>query len=257
MSMDIAGAPLLEVADVAHSFGGLTVLRRVSFSVSQGGIVGLIGPNGSGKSTLFNIISGFMKQKAGSVRYGGVDISSDSVVERSRLGLVRTFQTPKVFERMSVLENVMAGYHKSTHTGVVQNLLMTPAARREIRLVRDRAEAVCEKFGLTPVCRTPAGLLPAGQRRNLELARAFAGNPKLLLLDEPSAGLNTEEIEHLSKWLLMLKQEGLTILLVSHDMDLMGVAGVVNVLYFGEIIASGAMEFIQQDQAVRDAYLGV
>lgn len=257
MKNEKLGPPLLQVTAVAHSFGGLSVLRNVSFAVAQGSIVGLIGPNGSGKSTLFNIVSGFLRQNGGTVHYDGADITSESMLRRSRLGLVRTFQTPKVFERMSVLENIMAGFHKTTHTGVLQNMFMTPASRREVHTMRADAEAICAKFDLAPLRHMPAGLLPAGQRRILELARAFAGRPKMLLLDEPSSGLNTEEIEHLSKWLLMLNKEGLTILLVSHDMELMGVANEVNALYFGEIIASGTMDVIQHNQAVRDAYLGV
>ncbi len=246
----------LELSGIAHSFGGFKVLSDVNFAVPQGQIVGLIGPNGSGKSTCFNIVSGFLSPKAGRVLLSGRDMAADSIQARTRQGLMRTFQTPKVFERMSVLENVMVGLHKDGRSGILASMLRTPSARRELDRLRNTAEGACRKFGLGKLLDAQTGRLPAGQRRVVELARAYVGAPRLLLLDEPSSGLNTEEIEQLRGWIAMLNSEGMTILLVSHDMGLMTIADTVHALYFGEIIASGPMTAIQADPRVREAYLG-
>jgi ABC-type branched-subunit amino acid transport system ATPase component len=256
LSADAATPATLELSGIAHSFGGFKVLTDVNFTVPEGQVVGLIGPNGSGKSTCFNIVSGFLRPKAGKVLLCGRDIASDSIQARTGQGLMRTFQTPKVFERMSVLENVMVGLHKDGRSGILASMLRTPAARRELDQLREAAERCCRKFGLGQHLDTPTGRLPAGQRRVVELARAYVGSPRLLLLDEPSSGLNTEEIEQLRGWIATLNQEGITILLVSHDMGLMTIADTVHALYFGEIIASGPMAAIQAHPRVREAYLG-
>jgi len=249
-------AALLEVRDVARSFRGLQVLRDVSFDVEEGGIVGLIGPNGAGKSTLFNIISGFLASDRGQVIYAGADISGRSVPQRSRAGLVRTFQTPQVFAHLTVLENLIAGCYKHTNTGVLANLFASRRSRSELHRMHADAEAACEKFGLTAVRHRPAGKLPGGQQRLVELARAVIGKPRLLCLDEPSSGLNTGEVTGLMAALERLAAEGITILLVSHDMDLVKVASVIHVLCFGEIIARGPLVEIRRDARVREAYLG-
>lgn len=248
---------ILELREVGHSFGGLKVLRSVSFSVPHGGLVGLIGPNGSGKTTLFNIISGFIKNDLGTVLYQGVALKGETVQQRSQKGLVRTFQTPKLFEQMTVFENVMAGCCKLTQSSVSQDLLRTRHSRSQIRTIEELANAACVKFGLSSLVEETAKNLPAGRRRLLEIARAVVGRPQLLLLDEPSAGLNSDELRQLQQWLRQLKAEGLSILLVSHDMELMAVSDVVHVLNFGEIVATGDMESIQQNPRVRDAYLGI
>jgi ABC-type branched-subunit amino acid transport system ATPase component len=248
---------LLQLIDIAHSFGGLNVLRSVSLTVPEGALVGLIGPNGSGKTTLFNIISGYIVNDGGTVVYAGRRLSSESVQHRSRAGLVRTFQTPKIFEQLTVYENVMVGCCKLTKTTMVQDLLRTTHARHEIRVIEDVASQACVKFGLSTLRDEPSKNLTAGQRRLLEIARAAVGNPRLLLLDEPSAGLNSDEIKQLQAWLRLLKEDGVSTLLVSHDMELMTVCDIVHVLNFGEIVARGNMDQIRQDQKVRDAYLGV
>ena len=248
---------LLEVRRISRSFRGLQVLRGVSFSVESGAVVGLIGPNGAGKSTLFNIVSGFLPPDDGDVIYDGADISRRSVPARSYAGLVRTFQTPQVFRHLSVRENLMAGCYKQTHSGVLANLLGTPGSREESRRMRRSADEACEEFGLTTVRDRAAGELPAGQQRLVELARAAIGQPRLLCLDEPSSGLNTEEVGQLMSALRRLNEQGITILLVSHDMDLVTVAPIIHVLCFGEIIASGPLGEVQGDARVREAYLGV
>ena len=253
----MAAEPILSLKEVGHSFGGLSVLRSVTFDVTDGGIVGLIGPNGSGKTTLFNIVSGYIRPLTGTVTYRGVALGRESIQHRGLAGLVRTFQTPQVFEQMSVLENVMVGCTKLTRSTMLQDLLRTPASRGQMREIRERAEAACERFQLETLRNVPAASLTAGQRRILEIARAVVGQPRLLLLDEPSSGLNVPEIDNLRDWIVRLNEEGITILLVSHDMGLMTVARTVHTLYFGEIIAQGNMATIQQNADVREVYLGV
>lgn len=250
-------AALLEVDNVHHSFRGLQVLKGVSFQVGEGDLVGLIGPNGAGKSTLFNIISGFLIPGGGQVRFAGQDIGRQSVQRRSRGGLLRTFQTPQVFPHLTVRENLMVGCYKQTRTGVLSGLFGTLRARREVREMAAAADAACERFALTAVAHRPAGKLPGGQQRLTELARAAISRPRLLCLDEPSSGLNSEEVSQLMTLLRALNQEGIGLLLVSHDMDLVTVARQVHVLCFGEIIASGPLAQIQGDARVREAYLGV
>ena len=248
---------LLEVRDVSRSFSGLQVLKGVSFAVEQGSITGLIGPNGAGKSTLFNIVSGFLDADQGGVRYAGTEIGRLSIQRRSYLGLVRTFQTPQVFPHLSVRENLIAGCYKQARCGLVANLIGTPRSRGEMARMQREADTACERFGLTEVAERPAGKLPGGQQRLVELARACIGRPRLLCLDEPSSGLNSEEVALLMQTLQRLNREGMTILLVSHDMDLVTVAAVIHVLCFGEIIASGPLAQVKSDPRVRDAYLGV
>src|SRR3954471_17713161 len=248
---------LLEVRNVSRSFSGLRVLNNVSFAVAAGGITGLIGPNGAGKSTLFNIVSGFLAPGAGQVLYRGRDLDRMSIPARSRAGLVRTFQTPQVFPNLTVQENIMAGCYKRTASGMTAGLLGTPGARADLAHMRASADAACERFGLASVRDQLAGKLPGGQQRLVELARACVAEPVLLCLDEPSSGLNSQEVARLMQTLQQLNSEGLTILLVSHDMDLVTIAHQIHVLCFGEIIASGALLHIQSDARVREAYLGV
>jgi branched-chain amino acid transport system ATP-binding protein/nonpolar-amino-acid-transporting ATPase len=253
----MADTDILRLDAIGHNFGGLSVLRSVSFAVPERGLTGLIGPNGSGKTTLFNVISGYLAQQHGSVIYRGHALAAASVQDRSRAGMVRTFQTPKIFEHMTVLENIMAGCCKLMRTGLVQDMVRTRRARRVMQTIAERARDACQKFELDRIRDLPALNLTAGQRRILEIARAVVGEPQLLMLDEPSSGLNAEEIENLRGWIRQLRQEGMSILLVSHDMELMTVVDTVHVLYFGEIIASGSMDAIKQNARVREVYLGV
>ncbi len=248
---------LLQISRVSHNFGGLQVLREVNFAVATGSLIGLIGPNGAGKSTLFNIISGFLLPQHGTVHFDGRDITRDAVQTRSRAGLVRTFQTPKVFAKLSVRENLMIGYYRHLHSGTAGNMLRTRRSREDTHRMHAQATQAGERFGLREVMERPAGQVPAGMQRLVELARAYVSRPRLLMLDEPSSGLNTTEIALLHEALENLNREGMTILLVSHDMQLVDVASEVHVLCFGSIIASGAMAQIKHDQQVRQAYLGV
>ncbi len=251
------GGDILRLDDVGHSFGGLAVLRSVSFAVPQNGIVGLIGPNGSGKTTLFNVISGFLQPQKGTIGYRGTQLGKVSIQERSRRGMLRTFQTPKVFEHLTVLENVMVGCCKGTRTTILQDMAHSPKSNRVRGEIRDVAAATLDEFGMTSLSDVLASNLTAGQRRILEVARAVASEPSLLLLDEPSSGLNHDEIDNLRRWIVQFRDENMSILLVSHDMELMTVTDIVHVLYFGEIIASDAMDGIKNNARVREVYLGM
>ena len=247
---------LLEVDQVSHRFRGLHVLRDVNLAIAEHSITGLIGPNGAGKTTLFNIISGFLRPLSGTVVFAGRVITTASVRHRSFAGLVRTFQTPQVFADMTVRENLMAGWCKQAASGLIASLLGVPRPRRELAEAEAAAEAVCATFGLDRVKHQLAGRLPAGQQRLVELARAAVGRPRLLCLDEPSAGASHEEASELMAALRRLNDAGTTILLVSHDMELMAIGSAIHVLCFGEIIASGTFAEVQSDSRVRDAYLG-
>jgi branched-chain amino acid transport system ATP-binding protein/nonpolar-amino-acid-transporting ATPase len=247
---------LLEVDQVSHRFRGLHVLRDVSLTIAEHSITGLIGPNGAGKTTLFNIISGFLRPLSGAVMFAGRAITTASVQQRSFAGLVRTFQTPQVFAHMTVRENLMAGWCKQATSGLIAGLLGAPQVRRELAEAAAAADAVCAVFGLDGVKHQFAGRLPAGQQRLVELARAAVGRPRLLCLDEPSAGTSHEEASALMAALRRLNDDGVTILLVSHDMELMAVSSAIHVLCFGRIIASGTFAEVQNDPRVRDAYLG-
>ncbi len=252
-----ATGTLLEVRGVEHHFRGLSVLKNVDMTIPAGQITGLIGPNGAGKSTLFNIISGFLVPQRGSIVFDGQDIASWSVTRRSAAGLLRTFQTPQVFAHLTVEENLVAGAWLGTSSGFLADLFNLPASRRDLREMRRRADEACERFELQDIRSTRAGDLPAGRQRLVELARAAVAGPRLLCLDEPSSGLAAEEVAELRRALERLLSSGITILLVSHDMDLMTVASTVHVLCFGEIIARGDFAGVKDDPRVREAYLGV
>jgi ABC-type branched-subunit amino acid transport system ATPase component len=248
---------LLEVRGIAHQFRGLRVLKGVSFAVAERSVTGLIGPNGAGKSTLFNIISGFLRPVAGEVVYRGNAITNLSIQRRSYGGLIRTFQTPQVFGHLTVRENLIAGCYQQGRTGITESLLGLPTVRSELDRAARLADEVCAEFGLDAVRDQLAGRLPAGRQRLVELARAAASKPRLLCLDEPSSGLSSDEVVQLMAELRRLNKRGITILLVSHDMELMAISSIVHVLCFGEIIASGGMAEVQANPRVREAYLGI
>ena len=248
---------LMELCGVEHRFRGLSVLRGVNLKVQSKCITGLIGPNGAGKSTLFNIVSGFLRPQQGKILYEGIDITDWSVTKRSRAGLVRTFQTPQVFAQMTVHENLLAAGWLSTTSGFISDMLNLPSSRSDMRKMNDHAQEVGSRFELDAVWNMRAGDLPAGRQRLVELARAAVASPRLLCLDEPSSGLNPEEVGALRRALERLIENGITILLVSHDMELMTVASSVHVLCFGEIIAAGDFASVKENPRVREAYLGV
>jgi ABC-type branched-subunit amino acid transport system ATPase component len=247
----------LQVRNISHRFGGLEVLKGVSFDVLPGSITGLIGPNGAGKSTLFNIISGFLRPTAGDIVFLDEVATDHAIQKRSRNGLLRTFQTPQVFRDLTVWENLIVGCHMLGNTGVMAGLLALPAVRRELREASTRAEGILQEFELAGLRDVRAGEIPAGRQRMVELARAVIAGPTLLCLDEPSSGLSASEVQGLMLALRRLNQSGMTILLVSHDMELMGISDSIHALCFGEIIASGNLGHMQSNPRVREAYLGV
>jgi len=248
---------LLEVREIRRSFGGLVAVNRVSFAVAPGQIKAIIGPNGAGKTTLFNIISGLLKADGGQIRFKDRLITGFKPHQIARAGVARTFQNPSLFYRMCVLENVMAGRHCRSRRGFVGCGLRLPGQPMEERLIRETARAQLDFLGLASLAATPAGGLSFGQRRMVELARALATEPELLLLDEPASGLNTKEKESLGEQIRRIRDRGVSVLLVEHDMTMvMDLSDDILVLHNGEVIAEGPPAAIQNNPEVVNIYLG-
>ena len=249
--------PLLVVQGMTKRFGGLAAVDDVSFEMHDGDILGLIGPNGAGKTTLFNLISGFTPPSAGSVLWQGRDITRLPAATRAHLGLVRTFQVARVFGQLTVRENLLAACHTATTSTIMGDLLGTRRSRRTDRLASERADEVIERFGFGPLATRIAHDLPYGLTKRLGLLIGVTARPKLLMLDEPAAGLNHEEIDVLRSDLTALPAEGMTVLLVEHHMGLvMTVSDSVIVLDAGKKIAEGTPAEVSAEQTVIDAYLG-
>ncbi len=248
---------LLEVCAIGKHFSGLIALKGVSFRVDAGEIKGVIGPNGAGKTTLFNVITSVLRADSGSVRFEGRTITGMTQHRIARLGLSRTFQNVRLFGEQSVVENVGVGAHRNTSSGLTAGLLRLPHARMEERETRALAQDCLAFVGLCEIADRQAETLSFGQQRLLEIARALAMKPRLILLDEPAAGLNDLETAALAEIILQLPKRGMTVLLVEHNMDLMmSVADTIVVLNFGVKIADGAASEIAAQKIVIDAYLG-
>lgn len=248
---------LLEVENVRRSFGGVVAVDKVSFRANAGQIKAVIGPNGAGKTTLFNIISGILASETGRILFKNKVIGGLHPFQIARAGLSRTFQNPSLFLQVSVLENVMVGRHVRTRSGFLRCCLTGPGQRREERAIREAAMAQLEYVGLADLASQPAGSLAFGQRRMVELARAMATEPDLLLLDEPASGLNTRETNDLGQLIRRIRDRGITILIVEHDMSLvMDISDDILVLHNGIPIAEGAPSVIQNNQQVISVYLG-
>lgn len=249
------GGPLV-ASDISKHFGGVTAVSEVSLTVPPGRISGLIGPNGAGKSTMLALISGFLRPDSGSVNFRGrrlVGMSQTSIV---RLGVARTFQQATPLAGLSVLENVLVGLHGSYRGGPAAALFSTPGMRRQERERVERARELLDEFGLTNQADADAADLPFGQLRFLEIARALATEPRLLLLDEPAAGLNRVESDRLADLISNIRAQGVGVLVVDHDIPfLFNICESITVMNFGRVIASGSPPEIENDPAVRAAYL--
>ncbi|MGB5196789.1 MAG: ABC transporter ATP-binding protein [Candidatus Deferrimicrobium sp.] len=248
---------LLSVRGISKRFGGLQAVNDLSFDIATGSIKALIGPNGAGKTTIFNLISGFLHPDSGEIVFGGAEIQALSSSEVAVLGMVRTFQHIRLFPKMTVLENIMVGRHVHSRAGFLAGMLNLPYTWGEERRIRERSFEIMEMLGIVDHAGAEAISLAYGQQRVVEIARALACDPKLLLLDEPAAGLNMRETNEMGRLISRIRGMGVTVLLVEHDMSLvMKISDEVVVVSYGEKIAEDRPLSIQKNREVIRVYLG-
>lgn len=256
--MNAPALPLLSARNLVLQFGGARVLDGVSFDVAAGELFAIIGPNGAGKTSTFNCISGVYRPQQGELTFQGKTVLGQRPDRIARRGIARTFQNIELFDNLSVLENLLLGKHHSLSTSWWQEMLWLPRASRQEYRARAEVEAIIEFLDLTAVRSMPVGMLPYGVKKRIELGRALAMDPQLLLLDEPVAGMNAEETEDMARFILDIRSElGIAMIMVEHDMRLvMDLADRVMVIDFGRRIALGTPAAVQRDPAVIAAYLG-
>lgn len=248
---------VLEVRNIVKRFGGITALKNISFSIQEGEIYGLIGPNGAGKTTMFNCITNFIEPTEGEIIFRGENITRLKPHLITEKGICRTFQNIRLFPQMTTLQNVMVGGHSRISSGVFKSVFRSKSQKQEETYLKEKAEELLELVGLAELKDQFAENLAYGQQRRLEIARALASDPKLLLLDEPAAGMNETETENLYELIKKIQSMGITVLIIEHDMSLvMKLCDRITVLNFGEKLAEGTPEEIQNNEAVIEAYLG-
>lgn len=249
---------LLEVKNLGISFGGLRAVNAFDISIEKEELYGLIGPNGAGKTTVFNLLTGVYKPDTGKVNLDGKDITGKKTIDISKAGIARTFQNIRLFKDLSVLDNVKVGLHNKHHYSTIEGILRLPRYRKVEKEMDEQAMELLKVFNLEEAAHRKASNLPYGQQRRLEIARALATEPKLLLLDEPAAGMNPNETGELMDTIRLVREKyGVTILLIEHDMKLVqGICEYLYVLNFGKLLAEGTPKEVLNDPAVIKAYLG-
>lgn len=249
---------LLEVTDLGISFGGLRAVDELNMHIDEGALVGLIGPNGAGKTTVFNMLTGVYRPTDGGIRLAGENIVGKKPHEICKMGIARTFQNIRLFNKLSVLDNVKAGFHNEVTYSLAESLFHLGSYRKKEKLMDERAEEILRVFDLDQQKDYKAANLPYGKQRKLEIARALATDPKLILLDEPAAGMNPNETAELMETIRFVRDHfGMTILLIEHDMKLVsGICEKLTVLNFGQVLTEGPTSDVLNDKRVITAYLG-